>query len=270
MKTGNRDIKKGERNTRLWAFFTLIVINLSLSGQAFAQDDGARNYWNTRAGTNIFSFQYLPMNMGTSGSQALAPGQYIYPNSDISANIFMGTWAHHMTFLKRPSAFAVNIVGGSISADFNTNVPSEVLPPGIGPGTAFIQSSSGFSDPNIALVVNLFGTPQLNSGVDLLNYEPTISMDVAVLLAIPIGEYESDKLVNMGLNRWYGRLALPFKYHFGVFTPGYMSSFELIPSVWLFTKNDDFVEHELENEPLWQLEGHLTHDFTASFFGSLA
>jgi len=121
----------------------------------------------------------------------------------------------------------------------------------------------------VQLDINLFGTPPLISTVDLVNYEPTWTIDSAVLLAFPIGQYDDDKLVNMGLNRWYGRFALPIKYHFGVFAPGYMSSFELTPSVWLFAENDDFVGKKLENDPLWQIEAHLTHDFTRSFFGSL-
>lgn len=269
MITDNKDIKKTKTFIRLWTIITILGL-LSFAWQAKAQDDGARSYWNASAGTNIFSFQYLPMNMGASGSKAFAPGQYIYPNADISASIVMATWAHHMTFLKRPSTFAVNIAGGSIGADFNVNVPSEVLPPGIVPVTTFIQSSSGFADPSIVFVTNLIGTPRLNSNVDLFNYEPSFSMDLALLLAVPIGEYKNDKLVNLGLNRWYGRFALPLKYHFGVFSPGYMSSFELIPSVYLFADNDDFVDgHKLENEPLWQIESHLTHDFTSKFFASL-
>ena len=117
--------------------------------------------------------------------------------------------------------------------------------------------------------INLVGTPKLVSTVDLLNYEPTWTVDAAVMLGVPIGEYDEDKLVNMGLNRWYGRLALPIKYHFGVFSPGYMSSFEITPSVWIFDKNDDFLGQDLENDPLWQLEAHLTQDFTPTFFGSL-
>jgi len=90
-----------------------------------------------------------------------------------------------------------------------------------------------------------------------------------VMMAAPIGQYDDKKLINMGLNRWYGRVALPFKYHFGVFSPGYMSSLEITPSVWLFAENDDFVGSKLENEPLWQLEAHLTRDFTPTFYGSL-
>jgi len=239
-----------------------MAIALLFNVAAFAQDDGPRAYWNARAGTQVVSFQYLPIGISASGSKAFAPGQYIYPNSDIDAKIFLGTWAYHTNVFNRPSALAVNIVGGSIGVDVNTSDFTDPLP-------AFSQSSSGYSDPNMALAVNIFGTPPLKSTVDLLNYEPTVSLDIAVMLAFPFGEYQSDKMVNIGLNRWYGRVALPFKWHFGVFSQGYMSSFELIPAVWLFAENDDFLGKKLENDPLWSLEAHLTHDFTRSFFGSL-
>jgi len=71
------------------------------------------------------------------------------------------------------------------------------------------------------------------------------------------------------LNRWFSRIALPVKYHFGAFSPGYMGSFEITPSVWIFEDNDDFLGQTLENDPIWQLEMHLTQDFTQSFFGSI-
>ena len=90
------------------------------------------------------------------------------------------------------------------------------------------------------------------------------------MLGLPIGQYDADKLVNLGQNRWFGRIALPFKYHFGVFSRGYMKSLEVTPSVWLFAENDDFLGgRKLENKPLWQLEAHLTSDFTPNFWGSL-
>jgi hypothetical protein len=182
----------------------------------------------------------------------------------------IANYARHFTLFNRASSLAVNIVGGSVDLDVNTNfVPPGFLPPGVTPGDSLRQSASGYGDPSVQLDVNLFGTSQLKSTVDMVNYEPTWTLDAAVLLAFPIGEYDKDKLVNMGLNRWYGRVALPFKYHFGVFSPGYMTSLEIIPSVWLFAENDDFVGQKLENDPMWQLEAHLTHDFTRSFFGSL-
>jgi len=175
-----------------------------------------------------------------------------------------------LTLFNRPSSLSFFLAGGNVDVDFNTNLaPPEFLPPGITPGSVFSQSSSGFADPAAQLDVNLFGTPPLRSNVDLVNYEPTWTLDAAAMVAFPIGRYDSDKVVNIGQNRWYGRFAFPFKYHFGAFAPGYMSSFELTPSIWLFGKNDDFVGQQLENDPLWQLEAHLTHDFTNSFVASL-
>jgi hypothetical protein len=263
-------MNKVNRYTRLPAFLATLAIILSFSVPVLAVDDGARAYWKGRDGTNVVSFQYLNMNMQASGAQQFDPAHFIYPNSDAEANVMIANYARHFTLFNRASSLGVNIAGGSVDVDVDTSlVPPEFRPPGVAPGSAFNQSASGYADPSVQLDVNLFGTSPLKSTVDLVNYEPTWTIDAAVLLAFPIGQYDSDKLVNMGLNRWYGRFAVPIKYHFGAFSPGYKSSFELIPSVWLFAENDDFVGQKLENDPLWQLEAHLTHDFTRKFFGSL-
>jgi hypothetical protein len=245
---------------------------MGLRGPALAIDDGARVYWKGRAGTHGVSFQYLRMDMNASGTAQFDPAQFIYPNSDAGANIFIASYAHHFTMplIKRPSSVSVAIAGGGVDANIDTNaLPPNFLPPGITPGNAFSQSSAGIADPNSQLVINIYGTPPLKSNVDLLNYEPTWTLDFAGLLAFPIGEYSGFKMVNMGLNRWYGRIAIPFKYHFRVFSLGYMTSFELIPAVWLFADNGNFIGQTMANDPMWQIEAHLTHDFTTKFFASL-
>jgi hypothetical protein len=262
-------MKTGKIYNRLLAFLVNLAIISMFSASAFAVDDGPRAYWKGREGTQGVSVQYLNLSMQASDSQQFAPGQYIYPNSDAEANIFIATYARHMTLFNRPSSLAVNLAGGSVDVDASASVQSQFLPPSETPGMAFRESASGYADPGVQLVVNLFGTPPLKANFDLLDYEPTWTIDAAVMLGLPIGEYDDDKLVNLGLNRWFGRIALPIKHHFGVFTRGYMKSFELTPSVWLFAENDDFLGQKLENDPMWQIEAHLTNDFTPSFFGSL-
>ena len=262
MKTGNRHI-------RLTAFLAILAIILLFGGTALAVDDGARAYWKGRAGTQGVSFQYLRLDLQATDSQQFAPGQYVYPNSDVEASIIIANYVRHLTLFNRPSSFSFGVAGGSVDVNANANVPPEFVPPGITPGVAFSQSASGYADPIIQLDVNLFGTPPLKANFDLLNYEPTWNLDAAIMLGLPIGEYDNDKLVNLGLNRWFGRIAFPLTYHFGVFTSGYMKSLELIPSVWIFAENDDFMGQKLENDPMWQFEAHLTNDFTPSFFGSL-
>jgi len=263
-------MKPKNRHTRLSAILTTMAIILSFSGKALSVDDGARAYWKARDGTNVISVQYLNLDMQASDTQQFDPAHFIYPNADAEADVLIASWARHMTLFNRASSLAVNVVGGSVDVDVNTGaVPPQFLPTGAASAGALTQSASGYGDPTIQLDVNLFGTPPLKSGVDLLNYEPTSTLDLAVMSALPIGSYDDDKLVNMGLNRWYGRIALPFKYHFGVFSRGYMSSLELTPSVWLFGENDDFIGQKLDNDPMWQFEAHLTHDFTQNFFGSI-
>jgi len=254
-------------------FLTLVTGALAVPlvcGPANAQDDGARTYWKGRAGVNAVSFQYLNMNMQASDTLQFDPAHYLYPGADAEADIFVLSYARHMTLFDRPSILSGNLMGGSVDVDFDTSfTPPEFLPPDIVPGPSFSQSASGYADPTVQLDVNLFGTPKLPAIFSYMNYEPTWTLDAAVMLGVPIGQYDEDKVVNMGLNRFYGRIALPFKYHFGVFSPGYRSSLELIPSVWLFAENDDFVGQKLENDPMWQLEAHWTQDFTRHFYGSI-
>ena len=162
MKTGNRHIE-------LPVFFATLVIILLYSGSAFAVDDGARAYWKGRDGTNGVSFQYLSLDLQGSDSQQFAPGQYVYPNSDVEANIFIANYVRHITLFNRPSSFSFGIAGGSVDLKSNAKVPPQFVPPGIIPGVTFNQSASGYADPILQLDVNLFGTPPLKSNVDLLN-----------------------------------------------------------------------------------------------------
>ena len=256
--------------TRLLALVALAIAVPLISGPVIAQDDGARSYWKGRAGTNVMSFQYLNMNLQASDALQFDPSHYIYPAADAEADIFVLSYARHMTLFNRPSILSANLVGGSVDVEFDTTLtPPEFLPPGVVPGTSFSQSASGYADPSVQLDVNLFGTPPINAIFDYLNYEPTWTLDAAFMLGVPLGQYDNDKVVNLGLNRFYGRFAFPFKYHFRVFTAGYMSSVEVIPSVWIFTENDDFLGQNLQNDPMWQLEAHWTHDFTRHFYGSI-
>ncbi len=239
------------------------VLALLLCGTASAQDDGARAYWKAMDGTNIVAFQYLPFAGDSFGSQVFDPVHFTYPVSTVQANIAMLTYARHLTLFGKPAVFGVSLMGGNLAVDFSQS------PLGVGPAADFQQAAHGFGDPSTQLSINLVGAPAIKSFYDITKYEPKAVLDIAVMGAVPIGEYDSDKVVNMGLNRWWTRVALPFTYHFGPFVPGYRKSIEIIPSVLLFGSNDDFLGHTLANDPLYQLEAHVTRDFTAKFFSSV-
>jgi hypothetical protein len=94
-------------------------------------------------------------------------------------------------------------------------------------------------------------------------------MDVLVDFALPIGEYDSSKTVNLGQNRLYGRLGLPIIWQLGAWVPGRRTTLELLPAVWLFGTNDNFVGRTLKTDPMYQIDAHLTRDLTANFWGGL-
>ncbi len=240
------------------AFFVLLSC-----GAALAQDDGARAYWKAMNHTNILAFQYLPFSGDASDSQAFDPVHYIYPESEVQANLFILTYARHFTLLDRPAIFGANLLGGNLGVESFGNP----LDAGSGPG--FKQSAHGFGDPSVQLTLNLVGAPAIRTIYDVTKYEPKAVLDISVMGAFPIGEYDSNKVVNLGLNRWWGRLALPFTYHFGPYVPGYRTSLEIVPSVLFLGSNGDFLGRTLDNDPLYQLEAHVTRDVFARFFASV-
>jgi len=210
------------------------------------------------AGTNIVGFQYLPMNAVTT-SEAADPAHYLFPEADVEGNLVLLNYSRHLTLFGRTASVSAFVMAGNLDVEFFGGTP----------GVGLRQSTHGFGDPSAQLTVNLIGAPALRSFFDVSKYEPKAVLDIAVLGAFPIGEYDGNSFVNMGLNRWWGRVALPFTYHFGPYVPGYRTSVEIIPSAFLFASNDDFVGRELENDALYQVEAHVTRDLAAPFFASL-
>lgn len=118
---------------------------------------------------------------------------------------------------------------------------------------------SGFTDTALRFAINLFGAPPLK-GREFADYrasrdcETILGAGLAVVL--PTGEYHSDKLINLGENRF------SFRPQLGVVHQRGKWSFEFTGSTWLFTENDDFFGgKKFEQDPLVTLQGHVIHTF---------
>jgi hypothetical protein len=136
-------------------------------------------------------------------------------------------------------------------------------------GRTFNQSANGFGDPMIEFNINILGPPAQKNIPDVLRYEPGFSVDLLADLALPIGEYNSNQPLNLGQNRWYGRLGMPIIWQLGPWVPGQRTTLEFLPAVWLFGDNDNYVGQTLKTDPLFQLDAHLTRDLTEHFWGAL-
>jgi hypothetical protein len=136
-------------------------------------------------------------------------------------------------------------------------------------GKTFNQSSRGFGDPMIEFDINVLGPKAQKNIPDVLRYQPKFSVDLLGDLAFPIGEYNSSQPLNLGLNRWYGRVGAPILWQLGPWVPGRRTTVEFLPVVWMFGTNGNYVGQTMKTDPMFQVDGHLTRDFTENFWGSL-
>jgi hypothetical protein len=136
-------------------------------------------------------------------------------------------------------------------------------------GRSFNQSANGFGDPMLEFNLNVVGPKAQQNLPDVLRYEPGFSVDLLGDLALPIGNYNSSQSLNIGQNRWYGRLGTPVVWQLGPWVPGQRTTLELLPAVWLFGNNTNYVGQTLKTDPLFQLDAHLTRDLTERFWGAL-
>ncbi len=120
-------------------------------------------------------------------------------------------------------------------------------------------SRSGWADPSARFAVNFIGAPPL-SGQEFAAYRASVSNETiigaAVTLQAPLGEYNPDKLINLGQNRYVIRPQMG-----GVRSWGRFST-ELDISMFIYTDNDDFyIDQTREQDPLFLYAAHLTYTF---------
>jgi hypothetical protein len=232
-----------------------IVAILGVPAAAAAQGDGPRLYWKTLAGSSAVTFWGINASGNTN---PLDPAQVVEPTASFSADMAMLGYHRTLDLFDRSATASVLMPVG--------NLQGEVA------GTSFSQqaSASGFGDLTLQLNTNIVGAPAINDLPSLLRYEPTFTLDLLTSLALPVGEYDSDEALNIGQNRWYGRIGAPMMLTFGPWVPGERTTLEVLPAVWLFDDNDDYQGGKtLSTDPIFAIEGHLTRDFTESAWGSL-
>jgi len=243
---------------RMVAWFRLIAAAIFAAGalfppQAFAQVP-ARFYWKSLSGANGVP---VIVNSISGNTNPFDPGRTVTPGSDIDATMAIAGYAHTFAMFDRAAMAAILLPMGRLSGDVTVA------------GRTFNQSASGFGDPMLEFTINVLGPPAQKNIPDALRYQPGFSVDLLADLALPIGEYDSAKPLNIGQNRWYGRVGAPIVWQLGDWVPGRRTTLEFLPAVWLFGENDNYVGQTLKTDPLFQLDAHVTRDFTERFWGSL-
>lgn len=215
----------------------LAAIALTVMGaDVSAQELEPRLYVNTPVGMNflIAGYGYSEGNVAFDPSVPLT-------NANVRTNTTVVAYARSLDVWGKSGKFDVVVPYGwlSGSADFMGQRKERIV--------------SGFADPAFRFSVNFYGAPAL-SLPEFANYEQDLIIGGSLRVTAPLGQYDADKLVNIGTNRWSFRPELGISKALGPFT------LELATDVQFFTDNDDFFGGKTrKQDPIYSVQGHLVY-----------
>lgn len=126
------------------------------------------------------------------------------------------------------------------------------------------RNVSGFHDPLFRFSVNLYGAPAL-SVEEFAAYQQGVIIGASVQVSAPLGQYDKDKLVNLGNNRWFVKPDIGISKAWGAFT------LELSTGAYFFSDNDDyFGGNTLEQDPVSTTQVHAAYNFAGGVWAAVS
>jgi hypothetical protein len=225
-----------------------IVLLLAAGGPAAAQDLTPRTYWPAPNGTRLFIFGYAHQ----TGDVVTDPS---IPITGVDSRIDSAVLAYQQT---------IDLFGRT--GNFQLEVPYvDGTTTGMVSNEPGRRDVSGFGDIAATLTINLLGAPSMSpADFQELRQQPRPILGASLKIVAPTGEYEADRLINIGTNRWAARLQL-----------GYIRPLsrkwllEISAGAWFFEDNDEFLGVTREQDPIAALNFHLVRRFSPGFWGSV-
>ncbi len=121
-------------------------------------------------------------------------------------------------------------------------------------GDLVSDARSGTGDLRTRLAVNLIGGPAL-SPPEFAQRPPGRSLGVGLVVTAPTGQYNNNRIINFGSNRW------AFKPEVGYSSVKGPWIFDFALGVWFFTANTDFLGQTRTQDPIGSFQAHLSYNF---------
>jgi hypothetical protein len=214
------------------------VMALSLvAAPAPAGEIEPRSYVNAPVGINFLlaGYAYSDGGLSTAGSS---------PIKDAQLKMHTGVFAYART---------LDVWGKS--GKFDVILPySQLSGSAIVAGQTRERDVSGLNDPLFRFSVNFYGAPAL-SLQEFADYRQDLIIGASIQVSAPLGQYDQDKLVNLGNNRWFVKPDIGISKAWGPL------ALELSTGVLFFSKNEDFFGGKtLEQDPVCSTQVHVTYD----------
>jgi hypothetical protein len=205
---------------------------------AAAQDIEPRAYSNAPVGVSFLIFGYV-YGEGGLVTDPVAPIE----NAQLRTHTALSAYAHAFDSFGKSSKIDVILPWSDLSGS------AEYA------GQLREREVSGFSDLRVRYSINLYGAPALTLR-EFMSWQQKTIVGASVQLGLPTGQYDPDRLVNLGTNRAFVKLELGMSTVRGPWT------FELAVPVTFFDDNDDFFGGQhLEQDPVYALQGGVIRSF---------
>ncbi|MGZ8156518.1 MAG: transporter [Burkholderiales bacterium] len=211
---------------------------LVMCGAAPAQQLEPRAYSPSPVGTHFAVASYLNLK-----GQVLTDPSVPIQNVQAKIDFFFVGYAYVFGVAGRAAsiALAVPYVRGDVSGDV-FDAPREV-------------SRAGIGDTRMRFEINLYGNPAM-SVKEFMQRDPGFAAGASLSVTAPTGQYESQRLINVGSNRWAFKPEVGFSYPVGDWF------FEGSGGVWLYTDNSDFWGgNRRSQDPLYVAQAHAGYNF---------
>ena len=206
------------------------------SVKSHAQDLEPRAYVNTPVGLNFLIAGYV-YSKGSVGFDPSVPLE----DAQVKLNTAVAAYVRTLDLWGKPGKFDV------------------ILPYTWASGSAKVfgerrtRKVSGFGDPRLRFSMLLYGAPALSLD-EYRDYQPDLIIGTSLEMTPPLGQYNSDRLLNIGTNRW------SFKPELGISKTAGPLTLELATGIRFYTDNNDFLDGKtLELSPIYSVQGHLIY-----------
>ena len=217
---------------------SLVALILAAGATIHAQDLEPRAYSNSPIGLNfaIAGYAYATGDVLTDPS---------LPLENVSNDSHVGLFGFATTFRAFSQSGKVDFI-----------VPyASLAAEGLVFGMPRERYVTGFADPAFRLSLNLVGAPALTAA-EFKNYRQDFILGASMRVTAPRGQYDHERLVNIGTNRWSFKPEIGVSKAFGKWTV------DVAPAATFYTDNNDFFGGQTrEVAPICSVQSHVTYSF---------
>jgi hypothetical protein len=214
-----------------------------------------------------------------AGAQELEPGAY--QNAPVGLNVLYAGYGYSQGNVLFDAALPIEGADATVhtvafaylrtsslfgrAAKFDVQAPvSWARFEGVASGQLQTRSPRGLSDPRIRLSVNVIGSPALELP-GFVRYRQRTILGASLLMAVPLGQYDRTRFINLGANRWSFRPELALSHARGRWI------LEAAAGMWLFTDNDDYPGGStLSQQPVYFVKGNAIFTFRRGLWASIS